>query len=163
MTHSLLVASLLRVVLVAATVWLLVLQVFSLPGSFAHDADPELAHLRIPVQVVVVLGLLCVQVVIVCLWRLLTLVRRDRIFGGESRRWVDAIVVAFGVGWLLVALLAVYVTAVIFFSPEDRDPGVPMMLAGIVVLSALPGLLMVVMRGLLRQASDYRAELEEVI
>lgn len=38
-----------------------------------------------------------------------------------------------------------------------------MALFGMVVLSALPVLLMLVMRGLLRQATAYRAELDEVI
>ncbi|MGC5627728.1 DUF2975 domain-containing protein [Georgenia sp. Z1344] len=154
------VVALLRAGLVAATIWLTVLQVFSLPGSFAHDAE-EL-HIRIPTQAVAVVVLLCVQVVVVCIWRLLTLVRRDRIFSSESRRWVDAIVVALAVAWVLVALLAAYVCVLVFLGPE-RDPGVPMLLTGVVVLSALPVLLMVVMRGLLRQAAGYRAELEGVI
>ncbi|MGC5614755.1 DUF2975 domain-containing protein [Georgenia sp. Z1491] len=156
------IVTLLRVGLVAATVWLTVLQVFSLPGWFAHDAGPEDAHVRIPAQVVAVVVLVCIQVVVVCIWRLLTLVRRDQIFGHESRRWVDAVVVALAVAWVLVASLALYLCVLVYLGPE-RDPGFPMLMTGVVVLSALPVLLMVVMRGLLRQASDYRAELAEVI
>lgn len=39
-----------------------------------------------------VVGLLCVQVVIVCTWRLLDMVRADRIFSQAAFRWVDGIV-----------------------------------------------------------------------
>ena len=65
--------------------------------------------------------------------------------------------------WALLAAGALVVVAVIFFTPELRDPGIPMALFGPVVLSLLPLLLMIVMRGLLQQASGYRAELDEVI
>lgn len=152
---------LLRVALVAAALWLLALLAFSLPGELSDgSADPSV---RIPVQIVLSLVLLSVLAVIVCIWRLLTLIRRDRFFGDASRRWVDAIVWSLAVGWALLAGFALAVTATIFFTPEIRDPGIPVLLFGIVVLSSLPLLLMIVMRGLLRQATGYRAELEEVI
>lgn len=109
------------------------------------------------------LVIIAVLAVIVCIWRLLTLVQRDRIFSHEAQRWVDAIVWALAIGWALFAAGALTVAAVIFFTPELRDPGIPMALFGPVVLSLLPLLLMIVMRGLLQQASGYRAELDEVI
>ncbi len=46
----------------------------------------------------VFLELLCVQVVIVAIWRLLGLVRTDRIFSRQAFGWVDAIVAALGAG-----------------------------------------------------------------
>ena len=70
---------------------------------------------------------------------------------------------ALGIGWSVFAVAALALTTYIFFTPEIRDPGIPMALFGMVVLSALPVLLMLVMRGLLQQATGYRAELEEVI
>ena len=39
------------------------------------DLSPEAEHLRVPVLVIVVLGILTVQVVLVCVWRLLSMVR----------------------------------------------------------------------------------------
>ncbi|KAA6436195.1 DUF2975 domain-containing protein [Agrococcus sediminis] len=150
---------LLRVALVVAALWLLVLMAMSLPGELRDEAPA----FRVPAQVVLTLVLASVLVVIVCIWRLLTLVQRDRLFSDASRRWVDAIVWALAIGWSLLAAGALTVTTVIFLTPEIRDPGIPMALFGVVVLSSLPMLLMIVMRGLLRQATGYRAELDEVI
>jgi hypothetical protein len=148
-------------VLVLAALWLLVLIGFALPGELS-DGTPA-PGVRLPVQVVLSLVLLSVLAVIVCIWRLLTLIGRDRLFSEASRRWVDAIVWSLAIGWSLLAGLALVITATIFFTPEIRDPGIPMLLFGVVVLASLPLLLMVVMRGLLRQATGYRAELDEVI
>lgn len=150
---------LLRVALVVAALWLLVLMAMSLPGELRDEAPA----FRVPAQIVLTLVLASVLVVIVCIWRLLTLVQRDRLFSDASRRWVDAIVWALAIGWSLLAAGALTVATVIFLTPEIRDPGIPMALFGVVVLSSLPMLLMIVMRGLLRQATGYRAELDEVI
>lgn len=161
MLRSRVIVLLLRIALVVAALWLLVLLAFALPGELS-DGTPE-AAVRVPVQIVLSLVLLSVLAVIVCIWRLLTLITRDRLFSDASRRWVDAIVWSLAIGWGLLAGFALVATAIIYFTPEIRDPGVPMLLFGVVVLSSLPLLLMVVMRGLLRQATGYRAELEEVI
>lgn len=152
---------LLRAVLVLAALWLLVLIGFALPGELS-DGTPDPA-VRLPVQLVLSLVLLSVLAVIVCIWRLLSLISRDRLFSDASRRWVDGIVWSLAIGWSLLAGFALVVTATIFFTPEIRDPGIPMLLFGVVVLASLPLLLMIVMRGLLRQATGYRAELDEVI
>lgn len=159
MLHSRLIVFLLRAVLVVAALWLVVILTLSMPGGLSDEP----ALVRIPVQIALSAVILCVLAVIVYIWRLLTLLRRDRIFSEASRRWVDAIVWALGSGWSVLAVLAITATSIIYFTPELRDPGVPMVLFGIVVLAAVPVLLMLVMRGLLRQATDYRAELEEVI
>lgn len=159
MLRSRLVVLVLRAVLVVAALWLAVILVLSLPGELADEA----LAFRIPAQVVLSIVIVCVLVVIGCTWRLLTLLGRDRIFSDASRRWVDAIVWALATAWTLFAAGALALTGVIYFTPELRDPGIPMALFGMVVLSALPVLLMIVMRGLLRQATGYRAELEEVI
>ena len=58
----------LRAFMVALFALLVLLQVMSLPGQFAHMAkeSPEDAHLRWPLLTVAVLVLLCVQGGIVC-------------------------------------------------------------------------------------------------
>ena len=150
---------LLRAVLAASAAWLLVIMAMSMPGELADEA----LWFRVPAQIVLTFVLASVLVVVVCIWRLLTLIQRDRFFGEASRRWVDVIVCALAAGWSLFAVGAAVVVAIVYFTPELRDPGTPMLLFGMVVLSALPLLLMIVMRGLLRQASAYRAELDEVI
>ena len=159
MLRSRWIVLLLRVVLVVAALWLAVILVMSMPGELSDEAPA----FRVPAQIVLSIVIVSVLAVIVCIWRLLTLARRDRIFSDEARRWVDAIVWALAIGWSLLAAGALTVTTVIFLTPEIRDPGIPMALFGVVVLSSLPMLLMLVMRGLLQQATGYRAELEEVI
>src|SRR5215207_1323078 len=87
---------LLRVFLASLFAILVLLQVMSLPGQFAHMAEesPDKAFLRWPLTAVSIFWVLCAQVVIVCTWRLLSLVHRDQIFSSRSLRWVDAIVLA---------------------------------------------------------------------
>ena len=84
----------LRIFLVVLFGVLVMLQTFSLPGQFAYMAreSPDLAYLRWPLTAMAVFWVLCVQVVVVCTWRLLTLVTDDRIFSPASLAWVDAIV-----------------------------------------------------------------------
>lgn len=149
----------LRVFLVVLFGVLVVLQTMSLPGQFAHMAkeSPEQAYLRWPATAVAVFLVLCVQVVIVSTWKLLTRVRQDSIFSEESLRWVDVIVWAIGAAWLV--LLGVF----LYVGFTAGDPGLPLLLFLLVVGVSVLGLLMVVMRALLRQATTLRADMEAVI
>jgi hypothetical protein len=149
----------LRVLLVALFGLLVLLQVMSLPGQFAHMAkeEPDLAHLRWPLTAVTVLILVCVQVVIVCTWKLLTMVVRDRIFSDHALGWVDTIVWAIGAAWTLLAGVLVY----LFFT--WNDPGLPLLLILMLLGGAVLGLLMLVMRALLCQATVLRTDMEAVI
>lgn len=155
----------LRILLATVFAALVVAQTFSLPGQFTHMAteSPEAAFLAWALLAFWVLELLCVQVVIVCTWRLLTMVRDDRIFSEDSLRWVDVIVCSFTAAWVLVLGLSVSLTAFLYFTPELRDPGLPMLLFGVVLIGAVVVLLMVLMRALLRQATILRTEMEAVI
>ncbi|GAA2710617.1 DUF2975 domain-containing protein [Micromonospora olivasterospora] len=149
----------LRVFLVLLFGVLVVFQTFSLPGQFAHMAkeSPDLAYLRWPATAVSVFFVLCVQAVIVCTWKLLTLVKDDRIFTQASLGWVDAIVWAVAAAW--VVLLGVF----LYVGFHADDPGLPLLLFLMLVGVAVLGLLMVVMRALLRQATTLRTDMEAVI
>jgi hypothetical protein len=138
---------------------LVVFQTLSLPGQFAHMAkeSPDLAHLRWPLTAVAVFWVVCMQVVIVCTWKLLTLVRHERIFSDASFAWVNAILGAVGAAWL--TLLGVW-TYVAF---TWTDPGLPLLLLLMLVGVAVLGLLMAVMRALLRQATTLRTDMQAVI
>jgi hypothetical protein len=144
---------------------LLVAQVMSFPGEFLFTTEegPGMDPWRWPMLVFAELEALCLQVVIVCIWRLLTLVQRDRIFTPASLRWVDVIMWTFVAAWLLLAAMAGSLIAYIYFTPELRDPGTPAMLTGITLIFAVMVLLIVVMRDLLRQATALRADMEGVI
>jgi len=138
---------------------LVLFQVMSLPGQFRYMAeqDPEHAYLRWPATAVTVFWVLCIQVVIVCTWKLLTLVKADRIFSDDAFVWVNGIVWAIGAAW------AVLVVAFLYIGFNASDPGLPLLLFLMVVGVTVLGLLMVVMRALLRQATSLRTDMEAVI
>jgi hypothetical protein len=138
---------------------LLVFQLLSLPGQFAYLAqqDPVHAYLRWPATAVTVFWLLCIQVVIVCTWQLLTLVRNDRIFTEASMVWVNGIVFAIAAAWLVLG------GALLYVGVNANDPGLPMLLFLLAVGVTVLGLLMLVMRELLRQATRLRTDMEAVI
>jgi hypothetical protein len=149
----------LRIVLVVLFAILVLLQTLSLPGQFRHMAQesPDLAYLRWPLTAVSVFLVLCVQVVVVCIWRLLGLVQSDRIFSEASFTWVNTILGAIAAAE--VVLLAVF----LYVGFRADDPGAPLLLFLLLVGVAVVGLLMVVMRALLRQATALRTDMEAVI
>ena len=149
----------LRVFLIVLFAILVVLQTLSLPGQFAHLAEesPDQAYLRWPLTAITVFWVLCVQVVVVATWMLLTRVKEDRIFSETSLVWVDVIVWAVGAGWAVLVGFFLYVG----FTADD--PGLPLLLFLLVTGGAVLGLLMVVLRALLRQATALRTDMEAVI
>jgi hypothetical protein len=151
--------ALLRVFLVVLFGVLVLFQVMSLPGQFAHMAqeDPEHAYLRWPATAVTVFWVLCIQLVIVSTWKLLSLVQNDRIFSEASLMWVNAIV------WAVLAAWVVLVGVFLYVGFNADDPGLPLLLFLMVIGVTALGLLMVVMRALLRQATTLRTDMEAVI
>jgi len=149
----------LRICLVVLFGILVVFQTLSLPGQFRHMAEqhPEDADLRWPLTAIAVFVVLCVQVVVVATWKLLGLVSADRIFTRDSLVWVDAILGAIAAGWLV--LLGIF----LWVGFHADDPGAPMLLFLLLVAGAVLGLLMVVMRALLRQATTLRTDMDAVI
>ena len=153
------VVSLLRVFLVILFAVLVMLQTFSLPGQIRYMAQqsPEDAYLRWPLTAVAVFWVLCTQVVVVATWQLLTLVKRDQIFSDASFGWVNAILGAIAAAWVVLVAVFLYVGF------RATDPGLPLLLFLLSVGVAVLGLLMVVMRALLRQATTLRTDMEAVI
>lgn len=150
----------LRALLVALFAALVLTQVLALPSLAATTAQdyPEVASLRWPLLILGVAGLACVEIVIVCTWRLLTMVRDDRIFSDHALVWVNGIVAAVAAAWLLdLAALVLLLTA----DGAGAGPTVALLLA--LVVGAAVGLLMVVLRALLRQATELRTDLDGVI
>jgi len=149
----------LRVLLVLLFALLVLFQVMSLPGQFAYMAEqnPDLAYLRWPMTTITVFWVVCVQVVIVSTWKLLSLVRDDRIFSEASMVWVDAIVWAIAAAWVVLGGFSLYVVV------HADDPGLPLLLLLLGMGVTVLGLLMVVMRELLRQATTLRTDMEAVI
>ena len=150
----------LRVLLGLAFAALVVAQLRVLPAMYddwVRDLSPELAH-PAWLLTVSVLVLLCVQVVIVCTWRLLTMVKDDRIFSDDALVWVNVIVGAMAAAWVLLLATFLYVVG-----PGGPGGLAAVLLVLLLVAGAVVGLLMVVMRALLRQATRLRTEMEAVV
>jgi hypothetical protein len=150
---------LLQAVLLLLFALLVMLQTFSFPGQFAYMAQehPEDAYLRWPLTAFVAVEILCIQVVLVCTWRLLSMVRQDVIFTVAALRWVDVILGALAIAWLLAAAGSLWVVW------GADDPGTPLLLFVVLLVAAVFALVVVVMRELLREAAVLRAEMAAVI
>ncbi|CAL9634693.1 DUF2975 domain-containing protein [Streptomyces sp. Tu 3180] len=134
-------------------------------ASDLEGLDADHAHLRTPFLLVVVLGVVTAQVVLVCVWRLVTMVRRGTVFSHAAFRYVHIVIGAF-----VAAALLVFTLGVLLAPGEAVAPGVVLLLggAGLAVLGV--ALVVLVLRMLLAQAvardveaSRMRAELAEVI
>ena len=119
---------------------------------------------RVGLVVIVATGVLTMQVFAVCVWRLLTLVRRGSVFSTASFRLIDVIIAAIGTASVLAFLLAV------LLAPGEVAPGVVGLICGASLVLAGMALLVVVMRRLLVQAVDretevraLRSELDQVV
>jgi hypothetical protein len=102
--------------------------------------------------------LLCVQVALVCVWRLLSLVRASIIFSDTAFTYVNIVL-----GLVALATLLIVGSFITLAIAGAASPSVTILCwLGIVVGSGL-SLLVVVMRGLLRQASQLERDLAEVV
>ena len=149
----------LRVFLVALFGILVMLETFSIPGQYAHMAqqNPDEAHLRWPSTIVSIFWIVCVQVVIVATWKLLTLVRKDLIFTDAAIKWVDVMVWAIAAGWVVLVAVFIYLGFI------ADDPGVLVLFFLFTTGVSVIGLVLVVMRALLQRATTLRADMESVI
>jgi hypothetical protein len=141
----------LQAVIAVALAGSLVVQTVIVPLVWA-DLEGEVLWGRIALVTIAILGVATLQVFGVCVWMLLTKVRRGSIFSSASFRYVDviigAIAAAAALAWILAALLA----------PGSIAPGLVALVGGAGVVLAGMALLMVVMKALLRQAIDRDAE-----
>lgn len=154
--------------IVASTALLVVLflaalavQVIILPRQAAAMAweYPEFTYLQFPILVLAIAIIACGQLILACIWTLLTKVRRDRIFGRSALLWVDIMI-----GALLLAVafsVAIFVTLV--YGAEIGPPGVIYGLLLLVCGCLALALVLLVMRGLLRKATEQASYLDEVV
>lgn len=128
------------------------------------EAGADFATVRVPIAVITVLGLLTIQVTLVCVWRLLTMVRRGTVFSHAAFRYVHVVIGAAAAASLLTFGLAVTL------APTGVPPGFVLLICGAAVMIAGIALLVLVLRMLLAQAvardaeaHHLQAELDEVI
>lgn len=140
-------------------------QVWLLPLIWI-DLDQAGAEMWAKVALITIfaLGVLTMQVFAVCIWLLLTLVRRGAVFSRAAFRYVDVIIGAIGTASALAFLLAV------LLAPGGTAPGIVGLICGASLVLAGVALLVVVMRRLLTQAIErenqvkaLRSELDEMV
>lgn len=139
---------------------LLFCQLFVIPATVSSLAQiyPEFAQLVVPGIVVGGVFALCAQVLLVCVWRLITLVRVDSIFTERAFVWVDV-----AIGAVALATVLVVTALVILQIAGASPPSISLLcLIGAIVGAGL-SLLLGVMRGLLRKASQLEHDLSEVV
>lgn len=139
----------LRAVLALALVLSVLAQVLVVPALSRdlRETDTDLADVRVPLVMILVLVVLMAQVCAICIWRLVTMVRRGTVFTPAALPWVDAIIAAIsGVAVLCLALGTV-------LAPGDSAaPGVVLLLGLLGLLVAGVALVVWVQRTLLAQA-----------
>ena len=116
-------------------------------------------------RVIAILGMVSVQVAGVCVWRLVTMVRRGTVFSSAAFRYVDGVI-----GAIVAAALAWFAVTIVNAPGQRDDPGVTLIMGGIGVAILGVALIVLVLRMLLAQAVTrdveavrLRAELDEVI
>ncbi|MGW3423940.1 DUF2975 domain-containing protein [Streptomyces phaeochromogenes] len=128
--------------------------------------DPEDGSLPLtPLRVITILGMVSAQVALVCVWRLVTMVRSGTVFSHAAFRYVDGVIGA------IVAAALLWFTVTAINAPGQRDdPGVTVIMGGIGLAILGVALIVLVLRMLLAQAvardvqaTQMQAELNEVI
>lgn len=134
--------------------------------DLAHDR-PDLGA---PLVAIVVLGVLTIQVTAVCIWRLLTMVRRGTVFSLAAFRYVDVVIGAIAAAALTFGIAAVAVYANRTTPGDEIAPGLVAMICGAALLIGGVALIVLVLRMLLAQAvaldtqaRHLQSELDEVI
>ncbi|MGV9270547.1 DUF2975 domain-containing protein [Kitasatospora sp. NPDC003701] len=139
----------------ASMVWVLV------SGSDPEDGSVPLT----PLRVITILGMLSAQVALVCVWRLVAMVRRGTVFSPAAFRYVDGVI-----GAIVAAALVWFAVTAINAPGQREDPGVTVIMAGIGLAILGVALIVLVLRMLLAQAvardveaAQLQGELDEVI
>ena len=134
--------------------------------TLVSGSDPEDGSLPLtPLRVITIVGMVSVQVAVVCVWRLVTMVRRGTVFSHAAFRYVDIVIGA------IVAAALVWFAVTALNAPGQRaDPGVTVLMGGAGVAILGVALIVLLLRMLLAQAvardveaAQMQAELDEVI
>jgi hypothetical protein len=157
----------LRAVLVVLLAGSLVVQALLVP-LLVGEVDGLAADLAYPpglFLVTLVLGIVTAQVVLLCVWRLVTMVGQGTVFSHAAFRYVHVVI-----GALVAAALLMFTLGVLLAPGEAVAPGVVLLVGGAVVAILGVALIVLVLRMLLAQAvardveaAQMQAELAEVI
>ena len=148
------------VLVLTGTVFVQVMMVVAL-ATRPDDGSLPLTAFR----VIAILGIVSIQVAMVCVWRLVTMVRRGTVFSHAAFRYVDIII-----GAIVGVALAWFAVTIVNAPGQRDDPGVTLIMGGIGLAILGVALIVLVLRMLLAQAvardgeaAQLQAELDEVI
>src|SRR4051812_23396683 len=155
----------LRAVLVVILTGTVLIQVL-MAWTLISGKDPEDGTLPLTAfRVIAIVGMVSIQVALVCVWRLVTMVRRGTVFSHAAFRSVDVLI-----GAIVSAALVWFAVTIVNAPGQREDPGVTVIMAGIGVGILGVALIVLVLRMLLAQAvardveaTQMQAELDEVI
>ncbi|GAA4335526.1 DUF2975 domain-containing protein [Streptomyces venetus] len=155
----------LRAVLVVVLVGTVFVQA-SMVWALVSGNDPEDGSLPLtPLRVITILGMASVQVTVVCVGRLVAMVRRGTVFSHAAFRYVDGVI-----GAIVTAALMWFAVTILNAPGQRDDPGVTVIMGGIGVAILGVALIVLVLRMLLAQAvardveaAEMQAELDDVI
>ena len=130
-------------------------------GSDPEDGSLPLTSLR----VITILGMVSVQVALVCVWQLVAMVRRGTVFSHAAFRYVDVVI-----GAIVAAALVWFAVTAINAPGQRADPGVTLIMGGVGVAILGVALIVLLLRMLLAQAvardaeaTQLQADLDDVI
>lgn len=154
----------LRIVLVVSLLGTVFVQAVMVPLIWRDIDDADVPGREV-MLVLMILGVVTIQVCAVCVWKLLTMMKRGTVFSSAAFRWVDVII-----GAIAVAALLTFGFGAAMAPSHDIAPGLVLLVGGAGVIIAGVALIVFVLRMLLAQAvardSEARAlqaELDEVI
>jgi len=148
----------LRTVIALALVGSVVVQVVMLPLLWI-DMEDTSTGIRSSLIVIGVLGIASLQVVAMCIWRLLSKVRQGTVFSYASFRYVDIVIGAIVTTSVLVFGVAVVARSANLSTPGDEvAPGVVALICGLSLVLGGVALVVYVLRMLLAQAVDLDSE-----
>jgi hypothetical protein len=140
---------LLRIALVILLLGSVLVQILvPVQATMQGTATPEVEYLVVPYSVAAILFIVCIQVALLVVWRLLSLVDGGLIFTRRALRWIDAIIGCAVVATVLSAAVLVHMLS---FVPGNGGPAIYFMVACIAGGLAFV-LLVIVLRGLLESA-----------
>ncbi len=142
-------AKLLKLVLAIFLALSLMLQFLSFPGQLRYMAEqePESAHLRWPLTALTFTMILAVQIIVMCVWKIVDALEKE--IGKETQlKFVNYAIAALSYFWFVIAC------GLVLLLLNADDPGLPVVITVIETAVTSVGLLFLFYRSLLKRALD---------
>ncbi|GAB3439869.1 DUF2975 domain-containing protein [Streptomonospora sediminis] len=141
-------------------------QVAVIPGTAANEVDrfPPYEPYAVPYAALAIIGVACVQAALVAVWMLLGMLQRDALFSPKAFRWVDIVIGATIVATLVTAGATVHIAASGMPFPNNMQAVGALLYTSVATCAGVAlAMFLVLMRSLLRKATDLQTEMSEVV